>query len=157
MRALLLTILGLATLSMACDIMPGSRGGDAPTEPMQPVLQEPEGDWQYGVVSWYNLDTDCPGDAWSVEETAMVLVEGDQVTMVFETMPMLLGTLVDGRASVSGVQVFPGETGAEVTCIVKGNTAIVQGAMEGQMNEALSSDGDLNCNSTARYRLILDR
>lgn len=159
MRALITVLVGVLASALACDFAPEA-GGDFDLSPEpQRFIDEPHFDesaWRYGTVEWSQLETDCPGEAWRHKETAAVLVERDRVTMVFETMPSLTGTLTGERATVSGIQTFPGSNGAEVTCIVDGTTSMIDGAMEGRMHEALSSDGDLNCDSRAYYRLTFD-
>ncbi len=153
----------LATLAMTFGVMGLAGGCDGMMpEPIAPAAMDeeplaPEPTWRYGVVSWQGLVTDCPDEAaWVEDEVGMALVEGDRVTLMFETMPALTGTIEGGRAAVSGRMTFPGETGAEVTCVVAGSTALTESALEGEMHEALSSVGDVNCESRARYRMVFD-
>lgn len=120
------------------------------------LVAEPS--WRYGTVIWSEVDSDCPDTAWNVDEVGMAIIEGDEVTLVFETMPPLSGTLLSRRATVAGEVTFMGETGADVTCKVDGDTAVAPDgeSMEGSMHERLSSVGDVNCDTRGRYRLVLD-
>jgi len=128
---------------------------DTPREvPTQP---SPASTWRYGVVSWYELEGDCPpSGAWEYDETGMVQVEGDTLTLVLETTPTLYGVIYNGESDIAGTATFMGDTGDDVTCQVAGSAAIDADAIQGEMSERLSSAFDLNCTSNARFIITLD-
>ena len=108
-------------------------------------------------MHWQDLDSDCPADgAWAMDEVGMALVEGDTLTLILQTTPELHGTLVGGVAEMNGAITFPGETGAPIDCVVAGTAQAGDDAIAGEMSEVMTSDGDLNCRSRARFTLLFD-
>ena len=158
MPSCLLLFVGFAV--GACDYLP--RTPHSAPEPMaQEASATPDelaSSWRYGVVTWQSLDSDCPADgAWVEDEIGMVLVDGDEVTLVLETTPELYGTVADGRVAFTGEVEFPGETGANVTCAVAGSAVVAEDHIAGTMDELMTSVGDLNCTSRGAFRFLFDR
>lgn len=147
-------------IAVVCAAVFGACDSIAPLEPYSPYAPDPEvevGQFRFGTVTWHDVQTDCVDDAWTYEEAVTVLVEGDQVTLWFDTMPELNGTLSDdGRANVAGTMQFAGDTGALVSCVVNGNVRVSDRAIDGDLQEQLSSTGDVNCVSRGHYMVRLD-
>lgn len=148
-----LSSVALATLSLlACDAFPGAPVSPEPLDPIDSLAE-----LRMGTVHWDAVDTDCPDGAWDTTELGMGLVEGDTITLWFETIPELTGTLGptrDQAIGLTGAMTFPGETGATVSCVVDGTAAVSDAEVAGEMTERLSSEGDVNCVSRGRYRFV---
>ena len=154
MRSLFLTVLAAIGLCLsACDFAPSVP--ESSVDGLGSAIR-------FGTVHWEGVETDCLDSAWSEDELGMGLVEGDTITLWFETMPELTGTLIpiagtDRReAAVAGTMTFPGETGATVSCVVNGGASVDGAAVSGEMQERLTSDGDVNCLARGRYTMVFD-
>jgi len=139
-----LAILALGLMA-GCDQLP------EPSFLAQPDPEVELGQFRYGTVHWHQVESDCLDDAWSYDEAVTVLVEGESVSMWFDTMPQLDGKLVGGQAAVAGTQQFPGDSGTMVSCVVDGSVNVSDAGVDGEMHEALTSTGDVNCSSRGRY------
>lgn len=149
MRLLIrLSLFALAPALAACDVFPST---PAPT-----FSDEELPAFRFGTVFWEGVDTDCADGAWLQNETGTAIVEGDQITLWFETVPELSGTLTGDTAQIGGSMTFPGDTGATVSCVVTGNATVQPAEIGGEMTERLSSEGDVNCRSSGRYRMVFD-
>ncbi|MFO0748117.1 MAG: hypothetical protein U1F43_21035 [Myxococcota bacterium] len=123
----------------------------APTYPELPA-------YRYGTVHWEGVQSDCVDGGWTSDETVSAIVEADRITLWFDTMPELSGTLAtDGQAAVAGEMTFPGETGATVSCVVDGTAKLAADDVSGEMHERLSSSGDVNCDARGRYTVHFTR
>lgn len=137
-------LIGVVSLGAGCDSL-------FPTVPGPTPYSGPE--YRYGTVHWEGATSDCADGGWTSDETVMAVFDGDEVSLWFDTMPELTGTLRDGTATVAGEMQFTGSTGATVSCVVDGDVAVASDALSGAMHERLSSRGDVNCDTRGRYTI----
>lgn len=144
-----LGVLAAFTLAFGCAEVPGE-GADRAFHPEDNYFAN-------GIVTWEVLDTTCPSGLGGVDggmEWGTVSVEDGRVFVELETMPRLEGTFANGDvADVSGRMVFDGFAGEVVTCDVSGEVEVSDVEVRGETLEVLSSEGGVNCKSTARFTM----
>lgn len=147
------------------DITPSNQTAVQPAPIIDTKIPVADETVRFGTVEYALVSSTCPvenqelwnGTSWG----QMVVRDNGEVELEFPNMPTIRGQLGEDIVSMRGSLVFMGETGADVTCTVSGaadfgDDAYETDEVEGEMTEALSSTGDLNCTSTAKFRLVLE-
>jgi len=128
--------------------------------PEMPKTMMPGDEVRVGKVTYELISSTCsPSSArlWDGQTYDGYAVMSDkEVYLALDTMPGLDGQLVNGEAQLTGEMEFMGETGVSVMCIVDGQAEVFPDSVEGVVTETLSSVGDVNCQSTAKYTLVFD-
>ena len=145
---------------LACDFGPLPTGGVRAISPEMPKTMMPGDEVRVGKVTYELISTTCsPSSArmWDGQTyEGYAVVSSDEVYIALDTMPGLEGELTNGSAMLTGEMEFMGETGVSVMCEVEGSADVGSEAIEGVVTEVLSSVGDVNCTSTAKYTLVFD-
>lgn len=113
----------------------------------------------HGTVTWDLVDSDCAPEELAIydeQHFGALWVDGSTVHVDLWIMPTLSGLVSDDQVRLTGFQQFMGETGASVSCQVDGDARVGTREVTGVLTEALTSEGDVNCSSTARFTLNLN-
>lgn len=158
-----ITTVAIVTLTFAlgaCEFGTIPTSSVRAVSPEMPKTMMPGDDVRVGKVTYELVSSTCsPGSArlWDGHTyEGYAVISGDEVWMALDTMPGLEGTLINGRAQLAGEMEFMGESGTSVMCEVDGEAEVFEDAIEGEITEVLSSVGDVNCASTAKYTLTFD-
>ncbi len=158
LRILLASI--VAVTLVACEFGPMPANSMRTVSPEIPKTMMPGDEVRLGKVTYELMSSTCsPSSArmWDgLTYEGYAVISDDEVYLALDTMPGLEGELVDGQAQLVGEMEFMGETGVSVMCVVDGEATVHPDAIEGVVTEILSSTGDMNCASTAKYTLAFD-